>query len=629
MIHKISVAFILFYSMLFISADVNAQGEVLLPLNSNQVIKEYRKTHPDRPSSSANKIRPAISSVLPIFFDDFSRGGIYPNSTLWTDSNAFINETFCDNPPTIGVATLDGINKYGNPYNPTSLSSNPDTADFLTSIPININASDTGLWFSFYYQPQGFGEEPDLPDSLTLQFLSSTGEWNEVWSVPGHPNVPFKRVNIHLIDAIYRYPGFRFRFMNYATLNGNLDHWNIDYVFLAKGQSQNDTVIKDDIAFVNPIKSFLKEFAAMPYSHYKDFVSHGNSPVKDSINDIIRSYKVDSTSTYAYCNVRDQSGSLVLHRRFFPGLFVPVSFTDELISTQQLPPLDTVFPIGNTKYTDFFVRQYFSSISSNTINDTADYIQHFQNYYAYDDGTAEVAYGVNVANAKVAYRFDVKMADTLRAVQIYFNQVGEQVHNKLFQLCLWSDVNVGNNTDHIVYKMINQKPANVDSINGFATYIFDTLLVVPAGPMYVGWIQNDATLLGMGVDRNTPNNNKMFYNLSGIWYQSHITGTWMMRPLFGDSLIAPIGINEPVASSFSFNVYPNPASSSVSVEVRSDKRSLYNYQLLNYLGEIILTGTVSSGKINLSNLSNGFYFVRLTDGNTKESVTKKLVVQHD
>ena len=626
MIHKISFTFILIFSLLLNCINVNAQ-EVLVPLSTNPVIKEYLLTE-HKLSKPGHRIQSITDTVERRFFiDDFSYPGIYPTSSLWIDSNAFINSTFCDNPVTIGVATLDGINKYGNPYNPFSLSTTPDTADFLTSNPIRLSPGSVGMWLRFYYQPQGIGEEPDIPDSLTLQFRSLSGDWNTVWSVPGHANRPFQRVNIPLNDPIYEYPGFQFRFMNYATLNGNLDHWNLDYVRIDSAQTQNDSAIVD-ISFVNPIKSFLSEYSAMPYSHYKNFVGNGHNPVKDSVSDIIRIFSIPSTSATPYCDITDENSLSIFNHIFDPGTFSTIGIENSDIKISLDVP-NSVFSSGGSKYADFFIKYAINSLSSSfPTNDFSFYTQHFQNYYAYDDGSAEVAYGINEAGAKVAYRFDVKMADTLRGVKIYFNQVGEQVHNKLFQLCYWNNVDVAGNTDHLVYKTINQKPANIDSINGFATYLFDSMLIVPAGPMYVGWIQNDATILGMGVDKNTPNNNNMFYYLTGHWHPSATPGVWMMRPLFGDALIR-VGINEPVAESFSFDIYPNPASSSVAVEVHSGKNTLYDYQLLSYLGQGIKSGKISSGKIDLSDLSNGFYFIRLIDLSTNQSVIKKLVVQHD
>ena len=99
-----------------------------------------------------------------------------------------------------------------------------------------------------------------------------------------------------------------------------------------------------------------------------------------------------------------------------------------------------------------------------------------------------------------------------------------------------------------------------------------------------------------------------------------------MRPLFGSTLL--VGINKPAASAFLFNVYPNPASTEAFIDIRVENKQLYDYELFNSLGESVLKGNVSSEKINISTLSNGFYFVRLTEIRTKDSVTKKLVVQH-
>jgi hypothetical protein len=283
------------------------------------------------------------------------------------------------------------------------------------------------------------------------------------------------------------------------------------------------------------------------------------------------------------------------------------------------------------EFADFYVKHFYNSTNAGLpTNDTSYMTQHFQNYYAYDDGTAETAYGIPEAGAKIAYKFNVKKQDTLIGAYIYFNQVGQVVHNNLFQLCYWSSVDVTNNTDNLVYNMIDNHPANIDSINGFATYIFPQGQVVGPGDIYIGWVQNDATQLGIGVDKNTIATSNMYtkYTLSGIlkWRQSIIQGAWMMRPIFKSSL--PLGVNEQETASFAFGVYPNPASDEAFIDVRSENHQAFQYELLNNLGERVLHGHVSSEKINTSGLADGFYFVRITDVKTNESVTKKLVVQH-
>ena len=47
----------------------------------------------------------------------------------------------------------------------------------------------------------------------------------------------------------------------------------------------------------------------------------------------------------------------------------------------------------------------------------------FQNYYSYDDGSAEAAYGLVGSGAELAYRFTILEGigtDTLKSVKIHF-----------------------------------------------------------------------------------------------------------------------------------------------------------------------------------------------------------------
>ena len=80
---------------------------------------------------------------------------VAPNGKdLWTDASAYINRTFPLNPPSIGVATFDGLNEVGLPYNfdiPLRV-----VADYLSSVPLRLGSlPDTNVFFSFFYQPKG------------------------------------------------------------------------------------------------------------------------------------------------------------------------------------------------------------------------------------------------------------------------------------------------------------------------------------------------------------------------------------------------------------------------------------------------------------------------------------------
>ena len=72
-------------------------------------------------------------------------------------------------------------------------------------------------------------------------------------------------------------------------------------------------------------------------------------------------------------------------------------------------------------------------------------------------------------------------------------------------------------------------------------------------------------------------------------------------------------------------VFPNPSTSDINIVLSGKAISFTNYLLTDLSGRSILTGSISgnSAVVNLSNIANGVYMIRLTDG--KRTVSKKLV----
>ena len=250
------------FGLLIIIHSMVIGQEIIFPLNVNQALINQSKN-----ISSFQKKALFDDTISTPFEDDFSRPGIYPYDSLWLDSNVYINNNYSEKPFTIGVATFDGLNQNGKPYLP--LSTDDNIADFLTSRPIDliVPPGDTSTWLSFFYQPQGLGDEPEIEDSLVLQFKDTGGVWNNVWQVEGRRDTVFQRVNIRITEDKYLFKGFQFRFYNIATVNGNRDHWNLDYLVLRKNTVTNPPIVEN--AMVRPQISLLTEFTAMPYSHYK------------------------------------------------------------------------------------------------------------------------------------------------------------------------------------------------------------------------------------------------------------------------------------------------------------------------------------------------------------------------
>ena len=80
-----------------------------------------------------------------------------------------------------------------------------------------------------------------------------------------------------------------------------------------------------------------------------------------------------------------------------------------------------------------------------------------------------------------------------------------------------------------------------------------------------------------------------------------------------------VGIEEETAEN-AVSIYPNPASTMLNVHAEN----FDNVQVINFLGQVVYSANVTENdfQINVSNLSNGVYFLRLNGENT---VTKKFV----
>ena len=79
----------------------------------------------------------------------------------------------------------------------------------------------------------------------------------------------------------------------------------------------------------------------------------------------------------------------------------------------------------------------------------------------------------------------------------------------------------------------------------------------------------------------------------------------------------------------SFNVYPNPTTSTLNLDIDAATATISNYSLVNVQGQVVLSNDVNSTSINtsidVSNVSNGVYFLKLdTD---KGGYTHRVIVQ--
>ena len=591
--------FVLYFILMIYS--LNAQ-EVVSVLVSNPLLLEQAKINKNQPSLS-----------LP-FFDDFSYDSPSVDYNLWYNSSVYVNRNYPVNPPTVGVATFDGMDDKGfaRSFSPPTDSEPSDT---LLSRPIDLSGSNS-VYFMFYYQAKGIGDSPQLQDTLILEFLNDTLGWQQIWSVGGHSMQEFKKV-VQLIDApIFLHEDFQFRFRNYATISGNFDHWHIDYVKIDNLLSSLDTSSLNDVAFIYNSPSFLERYYEMPWKH---FINNEYAELKDSIDIKLRNNGASINVNYQY-NVFENNNQIFHYPTIGLSRNVSVldydsignySFTDPSINVSS-----NVFNSFQPETATFLVQNIIgTSLSDNKLNDTLYHIQNFHFHFAYDDGTAESAYGINVNGAKLAYEFKLNRPDTLRAVQMYFPQMLDTLNDVDFYLTVWEEDN--GNPGNIIYSQIVSPVHTADGI--YHTYYIDNPFQI-VGDFYVGWQQTTNDLLNIGLDKNNEANDYMFYDVGAGWTMSSYPGSWMIRPVLSMNEITS-GVRDLGSP---IQIFPNPVDSEFFIENThpDDVISIYSLQGM-LVKRVIVNSTLS--RVDVHDFSPGIYLLELSNNNRKRY--QKLIVK--
>ncbi len=604
-------------AILLLSSPVGAQ-EIITGTFNNPVLNDPSLHY------SLKSTKGSDTLLLP-FIDDFSSGRSLPDESLWEDKFVFINNTFTINQLTQGVATFDALNEYGALYSNASYS--VFAADTLTSKPIDLtyNAADS-VYLSFLYEPGGIADMPEENDSLTLEFYAPVEKkWQSVWRTNGGGDVTFNRVMFRITTAKYLKKGFRFRFTNYASLAsvtsepskaGNADQWNLDCVFLNSGRTVTDTVMHD-VSFTTPTRSLLTNVEAMPWNQFKKAYLIAMSPTASLAyrnNDtIIRNITRNITITDQY---KKQVVKEISAGATNVDPLTDIYFNPALLYTyNSTTPDSALFLVKSTLITDDFDPKE---------NDTISFLQFFGDYFAYDDGTAEAGYGINGEgsdNAMVALRYRSYMADSVAGISICFNDAFNNANQRYFTIEVWSD-NDGKPGTIIASKAdVLAKPATDN--NGFVTYRLDKPVYVD-GFFWVGWKQSSETFLNVGLDLNTPHQNRQYYWLNGNWYTSSATGTVLMRAVMsGDGTGTSSDDHTPAATTL-FKLFPNPASESITVICPDNNDQAYKLAIYSLNGSLVMMSETTSD-INISHLSPGSYIVVVKSPGNKSLAFLKLI----
>ncbi len=547
---------------------------------------------------------------------------------LWETDHAYVNGTYPIDPPTIGVASFDGMDRTGYPYEPENPNSE-GLADVMTSVPIEWNGATVAdsVYLSFFYQPQGRSGDVDVDetDSLYLELYSpSQHEWFAEWSTPYTAYAPFKQVMVPITYPGFLQDGFRMRFSNRATLGGAVDHWHIDYVRLGPNRSVTDTLLQD-VAWTYPANTLLAPWTSVPLAKYNE------NPALYMANSVELTqrnlYNVDALITTEGVITTDCAGAGTLEGPANIINNANTVFTSTIdVNSGSTPYL---YDLSGCPGAAFATTRFRTEANPDALryNDTATVVQEISNYYSYDDGSAEQGYWINTQGGRIAYRFDTQGQDSLRAVRMYFDpiftygDIPNDPRDGDFLITVWQDLDQLPIFQNISFSSPEYRPWGPDH---FVEYPLDSTIVV-GGTFYVGWTQTNAVKMNLGLDKNRVNNDRMFYNVGDVWQQSQAPGSWMMRPVMVSTVDPFASVPEPESIS-TMELFPNPATDEV--RIRFTGGAPRTIELMDATGRRVSTERYrTDGVISVNGLSEGLYVVRALDTDGRTLAQQRLIVQ--
>ncbi len=605
-----------------------AVGQIgLTPLKSNPTIISYLEQNP---GYQWNKVEQhgkwgQLDTLDLPFFEDFTSTLMYPDSSHWQDNDVYVNRDFGIHPPSYGVATFDYLDPRGKPY--ASIEGESlDYGDTLTSQFINLktdvfnnpySVSDS-IYLSFYYQAKGLGDFVTENDSLKLLFKDSSGNWKHIWGVRGDGLTEFIQVMISIDQTKYLHETFQLQFVNLTHRWGNNNHWHVDHVYIDQNRRQAEDYQLDNTIAGKPT-SLLKHYFSMPYDHFLA----DQTEASDSFYFEVANLSPDNVNAQVRYQ-ESQAGTFFVNTTFDLN-FVNTpkrGYVERKVKGYDLSKFDdTVYPIRIKR--EFFLKgESVNDIPIFQKNDAIEVEHVFTRHYAYDDGTPESGFGFNdlrTGDGRIVLAFDMKKADTLRAVDFMLTYNTQDVGRQRFVFQIYKDIAFNGGEDEVVFERAFVGQDIYDGIDnrGFYTIGLDTPIELPAGQFYVGWSQERNFNLTVGFDKNNGHirskeaNKNIYFNVGACWIQNSsnaLVGAPMIRPIVGGADPWTAGVTA-ANKRKTLHVYPNPTEGVLYVDTE-----FKSYQVTDLRGVLVSSAQgTGSTQIDISGLKTGIYFLSLID----------------
>lgn len=497
------------------------------------------------------------------FFDDFSSDAATPDTSLWffhpnDTKRPTLSNQKGHNPPSKGVATFDGLNKNGLKY---QVDLSTGSADSLTSQPIDLSGLSVGdsVYLSFFIERGGTGEFPENSDSIVVYF-DSTGdfEYVQAWGLKGlgSSESNFQLYHVLLDSNVFFHNAFRFKFVNFGSLNGELDQFHLDYVYLNSGRTNTDADF-GDVSVARMLKSPMYPYTAMPRKLYP------NANLMTATEVLVSNAGDPAGAGNLTISIADPTGNNV-----FNGT-ISASAAANLAPFESDTASVAAFSDQSSNIVGYGAMQLTAIKNSpndpHKQNDTLQFTCPMDSILAMDDGVADFGYGLTNARA-FCQEFHIPRPDTLVAVwmrfapSIYYNTQTNQsfdLDGKGFRLVVWDSLSV----DSSLVETSGGMNVNYGaSMNEFVRYQLITEAVVPT-TFWVGMRQVDGQPIGLGFDRNSPDGIIYYETATAEFQRSTNVGTLMIRPEFRTPAL-PVGVPTMSSNSLiSFEVAPHPIAS--------------------------------------------------------------------
>lgn len=593
--------------LLVLGTSAKAQ-EGALPLLQNQNLSK---------AEVRTKIVKRSTPIILPLWEDFSYADkqSYPTDHWWIDSSTYVNNHFVAQVINKGVVTFDVLDAKGRPYHSEPWESL--YCDSLTSYFIDLrgyNDADS-IYLSFAYHCGGLGFKPKAADSLLILFEDEIDGWVRAGHVRMDTSSGWKYATFGVQGGNYFYENFRFRIINKGTIGTSSAHWHLDNIYLNAGRTRTDTTYTD-LAFTTTSSNLLNDFTAMPFKHFQ---TDRNAFATDQLSAFTR-YNSPGMGSAA-TNIRYQALNVTTGVSYGSGSISAAHPASEY-QEHSFPRYD-LSPLSVDSNGRLFIDHiFFTDPGTGDTTKGTDTIRHrqiFDDYFAYDDGSAEQAYYLNLAPmspGKIAVEFATYTPDTLAGVAIQFARQVPGSEEKEFFIQIYQDIELGGSGGTLIYEEEGFFPQFPEGSQQFFTYALSELVPLGTGTFYVVIMMPASGIsdsLMVALDKNRQGANHRYFSVLDVWESSLLEGALMLRPIMGNQPLT--SIPEPEQPIAAWQLYPNPTDDFLYIRNAQNVTEPLHFRIIDMQGKEWMKGSYNANAISVQGLQSGSYILILENQN--------------